>query len=46
MKRGIVLGKFIKDGTPLSPEERNKLNEHHKLFFQNRGINFISIYGT
>lgn len=37
---------YIQDGTRLSPEERNKLSEHHKRFFQNIGINFISICGS
>jgi len=36
---------YVQDGTRLSMEERNKLSEHHKKFFQSKGIKFISIGG-
>ena len=37
---------YIQDGTRLSLEERNKLSEHHKNFFQKKGVNLISIGGN
>jgi|SRR6188474_94546 len=36
----------VQDGTRLSVEERNKLSEHHKKFFQSKEISFISIGGN
>jgi len=36
---------YVQDGTRLSVEGRNKLSEHHKKFFQDKGIRFISIGG-
>jgi HTH-type transcriptional regulator, transcriptional repressor of NAD biosynthesis genes len=37
---------YVQDGTRLSMEMRNNLSEHHKKFFQDKGINFISIGGN
>jgi len=36
---------YVQDGTRLSVHMRNKLSEHHKKVFQDKGINFISIGG-
>jgi len=36
---------YVQDGTRLSVQMRNKLSEHHKKFFQDKEINFISIDG-
>ena len=36
---------YVQDGTRLPMEKRNKLSNHHKKFFQDRGICFISISG-
>ena len=37
---------FVQDGTRLSEDERNKLNLHHKKFFNAHGIKYISIKGN
>ena len=37
---------YVQDGTRLSVGGRNKLGEHHKKFFQSKGIKFISIGGN
>lgn len=37
---------YIQDGTRLSAEERNRLSEHHRKFFQRQGISTASIDGN